>query len=66
MKYMFERYTRCPVCNKRTRISVPEDALTRGKRFPIMLKVRHHDHHFYISIDSRALIMDIKSPELVE
>jgi hypothetical protein len=62
----FKRYAKCPVCNERTVLSVPQDILKKAKRFPFTLKVVHEDHHFYINIDSQASITDILSPELVE
>ncbi|MHA1960938.1 MAG: hypothetical protein ACW99U_11945 [Candidatus Thorarchaeota archaeon] len=63
---MVERYAKCPVCEKRTAIRVPEDVLDHAKRFPFQVKVVHNDHYYYINLDSRAWITDILHPELVE
>ncbi|MFX0108005.1 MAG: hypothetical protein ACFE7R_06965 [Candidatus Hodarchaeota archaeon] len=63
---MLMRYANCPVCKKKTVLTVPPDVLDKAKRFPYTIKVLHDDHHFYINIDSQAYITDILSPELVE
>ncbi len=62
----FERYAKCPVCGKRTALTVPEGVLKRADRFPYLIRVIHEDHYFYIYIDSHALITDILVPEAVE
>ena len=61
-----ERFAKCPVCEKKTVLKVPEGILEKAKRFPFMIKVKHNDHYFYINIDSQAWITDILSPDMVE
>jgi hypothetical protein len=63
---MFERFAKCPVCEKKTILRVPENILEQAKRFPFTIKVKHNDHYFYINIDSQAWITDILSPDMVE
>jgi len=63
---MFERYAKCPICEKRTVLRVPPDVIKKAKRFPYTVKVKHEDHYFYINLDSQAWITDILHPELVE
>ncbi|NWF96706.1 MAG: hypothetical protein HXY34_11250 [Candidatus Thorarchaeota archaeon] len=62
----FERYANCPVCGNRTVLKVPPGITAKAKRFPLMVKVKHKDHHFYINLDSQALITDILHPDVVE
>ncbi len=63
---MFERYAKCPICNKRTVLRVPQDIIEKATRFPHTVKVKHDDHYFYINLDSQAWITDILHPDLVE
>ncbi len=63
---MLKRYAKCPVCGKKTVLNVPPNVLDGAKRFPLSVKVKHHDHYFYINLDSQGSITDILSPELVE
>lgn len=62
----FERYAKCPICQKRTVLRVPPDVIGKADRFPFTVKVKHEDHYFYINLDSQAWITDILHPELVE
>ena len=63
---MFERYAKCPICNKRTVLKVPPGVIKKATRFPHTVKVKHDDHYFYINLDSQAWITDILHPDLVE
>jgi hypothetical protein len=63
---MFERYAKCPVCEKRTILRVPPGILKKAGRFPYTVKVKHENHYFYINLDSQGWITDILHPELVE
>lgn len=62
----FERFAKCPICQKRTVLQVPPDVVENVKRFPYTVKVKHEDHYFYINLDSQGWITDILRPDLVE
>jgi len=63
---MFERYAKCPVCEKRTVLRVPPEVIKNATRWPYTVKFKHDDQYFYINLDSQAWITDILHPELVE
>lgn len=63
---MIQRFAKCPVCGKKTKLSFDKSILDSAQRFPYTVKVEHKDHYFYVNFDSQALITDILHPEMVE
>lgn len=63
---MLQRYAKCPVCSVKTVLKFDESLLSKAKRFPYLVKVKHKDHYFYINLDSKAHVTDILHPNLVE